>query len=152
MKKIFFILFLLFLVKTSFSSSSFLDLPLENNVLINSQALNAIVKTAKDVYNEQEEITVTFSGLPGNSKDWITLIKPNAPAREYGNWKYTKGKESGSLTFDGMRAGDYEVRVFFNTDFTIQARYPFKVIKKKVTSFEETIENSPARKLYPFIN
>ena len=146
MKKIFFILCLLFLVKISFSSSTFLDQPIENNALLNSQELNAIVKTAKDVYNENEEISVIFSGFPGSNEDWITLIKPSASSREYGNWKYTKGVTDGTLTYNGMLEGDYEVRAYFGADFTIQVRYPFKVIKStKVSTLEETIESSPAR-------
>ncbi len=104
------------------------------------------VKTSKDVYIVNEQITVNFSGLPGNKEDWITLIKPSASVRDYGNWKYTHGQSSGSLTFKGMKEGEYEVRVFFSNGFTIQARYPFKVIKStKVATLEEIIDSSPAR-------
>lgn len=129
-----------------FSSSSIPIKNLENNVLFTNDKLNATVKTTKDVYDEHEEITVAFSGLAGNKGDWITLINPEASSKEYGNWKYTNGKTSGSLTFKGMQVGDYEVRVFFGTDYTIQARYPFKVIKSsKTASVGETIDNSPAK-------
>lgn len=103
------------------------------------------IKTSKDTYTVNEPITVIFSGLPGNTNDWITLIKPSASAKDYGNWKYTKGKTNGSLSFDGMQEGNYEVRVYFSTDYTIQARYPFKVVKStKVATLEEKIESSPA--------
>ena len=104
------------------------------------------VKTSKDVFIVDEQITVIFSGLPGNKEDWITLIKPSASTRDYGNWKYTHGQTSGSLTFDGMQDGEYEVRVFFSNGSTIKARYPFKVIKSnKVATLEEIIDRSPAR-------
>ena len=103
------------------------------------------VKTTKDSYKVNEPITVTFSGLPGDKKDWITLIKTSAPVRDYGNWKYTNGKTNGSLTFDGMRAGDYEVRVFFSNGFTVQARYPFKVSKSAdEASLDDASKKSPA--------
>ncbi len=104
------------------------------------------VKTSKDNYIVNEQIIVNFSGLPGNKEDWITLIKPSAPVKDYGNWKYTHGKTSGSLTFKGMPEGEYEVRVFFSNASTIQAKYPFKVIKStKVATLEEIIDSSPAR-------
>ncbi len=146
MKNIFFLFFLLFSITTFFSSNLLIHNSEVNDILLKNQKPNAILKTSKDVYTENEEITVMFSGLPGSSGDWITLIKPSASAKEYGNWKYTKGKTSGSLTFKGMSEGDYEVRVYFGTDYTIQARYPFQVIKStKKASLEEIIASSPAK-------
>jgi len=146
MNKIFFLLCFLFSTNLSFSSSPILNKIKDSHVLIVNDELNVSVKTTKDIYNEFEEITVTFSGLAGNNDDWITLIKPSASNREYGNWKYTKGETSGSLTFEGMQEGDYEVRVFFGTDFTIQARHPFKVINSANSApLDRKIENSPAK-------
>lgn len=146
MRNIFLLFFLLSSIATCFSSTPYI-LELEvNDLILKSQNQNASVKTSKDVYIEHEEITVIFSGLPGSSGDWITLINPSASAREYGNWKYTKGKTSGSLTFKGMSEGDYEVRVYFGTDYIIQTRYPFKVITStKTASLEEIINSSPAK-------
>ncbi|RLD69131.1 MAG: hypothetical protein DRI95_00970 [Bacteroidetes bacterium] len=119
----------------------------ENRIsIIENEPEAVVVKTTKDSYKVNEPITVTFSGLPGDKKDWITLIKPSASVRDYGNWKYTNGKTSGSLTFDGMRAGDYEVRVFFSNGFTVQARYPFKVSKNAdEASLDDASEESPAK-------
>ena len=75
-----------------------------NGINLNrNEAVEISVKTAKDTYKPGEAIIVNFSGLPGSQKDWITLINPDASSREYGNWKYTEGKTSGSLTFDGMQ-------------------------------------------------
>lgn len=146
MNKIFFLLCFLFSTNLSYSSGPSLNKIKDIHVLIVNEDFNVSVKTAKDVYNELEEITVVFSGFPGGKEDWITLINPSAAARDYGNWKYTKGLTDGTLSYKGMQEGDYEVRAYFGTDFTIQARYPFKVIKSaNDESQEETIENSPAK-------
>ena len=146
MNNFFFLLCFLFSINLSYSSGTLLNKAKDNHVLMDNEEFDVSVKTAKDIYNEQEAITVIFSGLPGGNEDWITLIKPGASAREYGNWKYTKGVKDGTLTFKGMQEGDFEVRAYFGTDFTIQARYPFKVIKSnKVVTQDEAIDNSPAK-------
>ena len=146
MKKITLLLCSAILLNASFVIANVFNEKTNGINLNRNEAVELSVKTAKDTYKPGEAIIVNFSGLPGSQKDWITLINPDASSREYGNWKYTKGKTSGSLTFDGMQEGDYEVRVYFGTDYTIQARYPFKVIKNADTpSLEQTIENSPAK-------
>ncbi|MCW5520229.1 hypothetical protein J1N09_10295 [Aureitalea sp. L0-47] len=153
MNKIFFLLCFLFSANLSYSSGHLLNKIKDNHALIGNEDLNVSVKTAKDIYNELEEITVVFSGFPGGENDWITLINPSSAARDYGNWKYTKGVTDGTLTFKGLQVGDYEVRAFFGTDFTIQARYPFKVIKStNLESQQGTIDRSPAKNfLYSLI-
>ena len=85
MKKISFLFCFLFSISLCFSSSSFKNKFIVNTIVLKNTTLNASVKTTKDVYNELEEIIVSFSGLPGSKGDWITLIKPSASARDYGN-------------------------------------------------------------------
>ncbi|RLD70208.1 MAG: hypothetical protein DRJ10_20595, partial [Bacteroidetes bacterium] len=146
MKKITLLLYVAVFLNSSIAFASIFGKN-KNEISINENEPEAvIVKTTKDSYKVNEPITVTFSGLPGDKKDWITLIKPSASVRDYGNWKYTNGKTSGSLTFDGMRAGDYEVRVFFSNGFTIQARYPFKITKSAdEASLDDASKKSPAQ-------
>ncbi len=107
------------------------------------------VKTAKDTYKPKEEITVNFSGLPGNKKDWINVIKASAADNSYGsNWKYTNGKTSGSFSYNGVYSeGEYEARVYFDNGLVVKARYKFTVSNSgggEVTKLEG-VENSPAK-------
>ncbi len=128
----------------------------KNGVNLNKiEPTEIVIKTSKDVYKTRESITVNFSGLPGNKKDWINVIKASASAKDFGSsWKYTNGKTSGSLTFDGMYAeGDYEVRVYFDNGLVIKARYKFKVSKNVVESKpDHSLENSPARSYIGSLN
>lgn len=85
------------------------------------------VKTDKTTYKPWEAITITFSGLPGNARDWISYAVVGSTDDKYYRWAYTDGKQSGTLKFDGAEEGKYEVRVFFNNDAKTQVRYPFTV-------------------------
>jgi len=127
-----------------------------NKIIFNDKTpVGIIVTTSKDVYKIKEAITVNFSGLPGNKKDWINVIKASASAKDFGSkWKYTNGKTSGSLTFDGIyAAGDYEVRVYFDNGMVIKARYKFKVSNEVVASKpDHSLENSPARSYIGSLN
>ncbi|MGE5657357.1 MAG: lectin-like protein [Actinomycetota bacterium] len=75
---------------------------------------SATVKTQKSSYTPNQGIEVEFSGFPGNNSDWITIVPANAADNTYKEWYYTQGKTSGTHTFKGLPAGDYEVRGYFN--------------------------------------
>lgn len=84
----------------------------------------------KNTYSRSEGITVTWSGLPGNSHDWITLVPVGTSDSTYGEWFYTEGRRSGSHTFAAQEPGDYEVRVYFNWPdggYVVQKRIKIKV-------------------------
>ena len=86
--------------------------------------------TGKDVYVPHEPIVVDFSGLPGNPGDWITVVSASLDSTTFAQWRDTRGEISGSLTFEGLPAGDYEARLYLDWPeggYTIQARYPFTV-------------------------
>lgn len=94
-------------------------------------AAQAGVKTGKDTYKSNEMIGVAYSGLPGNQKDWITIVKATAPTNTYDEWYYTTGQASGTLVFRALPAGSYEARVYYNWpdgDYKVQGRYSFKVV------------------------
>lgn len=91
---------------------------------------SAAVKTEKDTYNADENITIFFRNLPGNQKDWITIVPLGAPEDIWGNWKYIKGNTEGSIMFSGQGSGQYEVRVYYNYPeggMKVHHRYPFTV-------------------------
>lgn len=84
----------------------------------------------RNTYSRSEGITVTWSGLPGNSHDWITLVPVGTSDSTYGEWFYTDGRRSGSHTFAAQEPGDYEIRVYFNWPdggYVVQKRIKIKV-------------------------
>jgi TolB-like protein len=88
------------------------------------------IKPDKKSYSESEKVTIEYSGLPGNDKDWITFVSESSPDTTYGDWFYTEGKKSGMHTFGGVSPGDYEIRVYFNWPpggYTVHARLKIKV-------------------------
>ncbi len=72
---------------------------------------SAIITVAKEVFAEGEPIRVEFSGLPGRYKDWITLVEASKADKNYGKYIYVK--KSGSVVFDGMPPGEYEIRAMY---------------------------------------
>jgi hypothetical protein len=86
--------------------------------------------TSKDHYLPEESITVTYSAMPGNAQDWITVVGSKAPDDSYGEYFYTEGRAQGSQIFKGLDPGTYEVRAFHdwpNGGYEIKARYRFVV-------------------------
>lgn len=83
--------------------------------------------TNKKIFSAGEKITVEYSGMAGNTQDWITLVQTGKPDNQYGPWKYTEGRRSGSMIFDGLPAGEYEARAYFNNGYVVEKRYSFTV-------------------------
>lgn len=84
----------------------------------------------RNTYTSGQGITVKWSGLPGNSHDWITLVPVGTSDSTYGEWFYTEGRRSGSHTFSAQIPGDYEIRVYFNWPdggYVVQKRIKIKV-------------------------
>lgn len=107
---------------------------------------NIQAKTEKPVYLPSEKVKVTFSGFPGNSKDWIDVVPAAyADGQGQGNWQFTNGTQSGTMEFNGFPEGNYEVRVFFNNESSpVRYRYPFtvgntvskgKICRKELSTF-----------------
>ncbi|MBF2089181.1 MAG: hypothetical protein IGR80_00105 [Synechococcales cyanobacterium K44_A2020_017] len=95
-----------------------------------AQQSTPLAAPLRDTYAPGEAIAIDYSGLPGNRQDWITLVDANAPDDTYGDWFYTDGQRSGRYTFDGLEAGTYEVRVYFNwpdDGYQVRSRYQFTV-------------------------
>ena len=92
--------------------------------------LNATsVETNKEKYKNNENITVTFSEMGGNAQDWIGIYKEN-DNNDWENivqWDWTNGKVNGSTLFNGLKTGKYEVRLFLNNSFELQATFTFEV-------------------------
>ncbi len=100
------------------------------------------IETTKNSYNIGENIVVDFKNMKGEeNQDWIAIY-PKGSSNDWGNviyWKWTHGLINGSITFDSLPLGEYEVRAFFNNSFKLEKSYPFTVrnIKKKSTIYED---------------
>lgn len=102
----------------------------DNNITDNTYKGTAVIKLNKTIYTRFEQVTVSYSGLPGNQNDWITLISASASDSTYGEWFYTYGQKSGSYTFKVSEPGDYEVRVYYdwpNGGYVVRQRIKIKV-------------------------
>ncbi len=75
-------------------------------------------------YFIDQNIVVSWSGLPGNAKDWITIAPVGSSDAVTTTWQYTGGGTSGSMTFtngiwtSGYPSGSYTARAFINDTFT----------------------------------
>lgn len=73
-----------------------------------------VLSSSKKTYRTGEKITISYSGMPGNAYDWITLVKKDDPPDHYREWFYTKGMKKGGHTFNAVNPGEYEVRAFYD--------------------------------------
>jgi hypothetical protein len=78
-------------------------------------------------YVAGDAITVGFAALPGNAYDWVAVCAAGAPDMSYIQWKYTNGEVTGSRSFAGLAAGNYEARAYVNNTFTRIATSTFTV-------------------------
>ncbi|GAB4034926.1 hypothetical protein GCM10028809_42170 [Spirosoma gilvum] len=96
---------------------------------------NLSVKTTQPTYKPGEKITVQYSGMPGNSRDWISLAQPGSAEDKYLVWGYTDAKQTGTIEFaGGLPEGTYEVRTYFNNEGVVRTRYKFTVSKTSTTT------------------
>lgn len=79
-----------------------------------SQLVSKFLEVKNEEIRGGQEIIVYYSGLPGNSQDWITIVERDKPDNTFGQWFYTQGNKSGSHTFNGIPEGIYEIRVYFD--------------------------------------
>src|SRR4029450_5983147 len=66
-------------------------------------------------------ITVTYSNLPGNAKDWIAIAPAGSDNTTYTDFVFTGGQINGTATFTAPSAGTYVARAFSNNTFTLLA-------------------------------
>jgi hypothetical protein len=113
-----------------------------------------VITLSADKFSPGESILVKEINLPGNPQDWLTLVKVDVPASEFGEWFYTKGVTEGSWTFSApKRPGDYEVRVFFDYPAggeTMHARAPMEVEESRTT--ESTKDSKSNQSVTPVLS
>lgn len=84
----------------------------------------ATVTPGKSAYTMAENITISFTGMPGDPQDWIAIAPVGFPDDDQAEWRFTGGGASGSVTFTGgfsltgFPAGNYVARAYLNNTFT----------------------------------
>jgi len=102
---------------------------------INAEDDGAVTLSSVSEYNPYDLIHVSFNNMAGNATDWIGIY-PAGASYEFENvikWRYLGGKESGELTLNGLPAGEYDIRAFFNNSLTKQATKTITVLDKVAT-------------------
>lgn len=72
------------------------------------------LETARQVYRAGETVEVKYAGLPGNQRDWVTVVPLGTPRDQWGRWTYTDGKTSGSFEVADLEPGAYEARLYLD--------------------------------------
>jgi len=96
---------------------------------VNNQEDNTPRFTAKKEFKFNETIKINFSNFTNHHKDWIAIYSAGS-SNAWGNvkqWHWTDNKTNGTLNFNALPAGNYEVRGFYNNSFTPKTSYSFKV-------------------------
>jgi Kelch motif/Galactose oxidase, central domain len=86
-------------------------------------ALAATISTDASSYAVGQDITVAWTGLPGNATDWVTLAPQGSDPTAYDTYVYTGGQTSGSYTFSGglSIAGTFVARAFPDNTYSVAA-------------------------------
>ncbi len=89
---------------------------------------NATLTTDASSYPVGATVQVTYSGLPGNTNDWISIANYGSATTQYVQWHYTGGGTSGTMNFTGLAAGTYEARAYPKNTYNLLTRSaPFTV-------------------------
>ncbi|MFN0247151.1 MAG: hypothetical protein ACKV2T_09585 [Kofleriaceae bacterium] len=82
---------------------------------VTGTAPNITVTTDQGTYNLGQTITVSWTNLPGNNNDWISIAPAGSPDTSVIRWVYTGGQANGSYAFEGISTpGNYVARAFLN--------------------------------------
>ena len=81
------------------------------------QEEGVVLTSEKEVYDPEELIHISFDRFRGAGSDWIGVfpVGTDAAPENAIQWKYAKGLVSGTLNFDGLAPGNYEVKASFAT-------------------------------------
>ena len=102
-----------------------------NGLLLASmvQSLVAANVGTRSEHQLGEKILVTFHNMEAKNRDWIGIYSQGA-SNDWENviaWKWTGDTTDGSIIFDSLPWGRYEVRAFYNNSFHTEATTRFKI-------------------------
>ena len=116
-----------------FSANGYLLLATATFTVQNGPLSTIVTNTG--VYAPNQPIAATFTNASGSPNDWIGLYVAGAANTAYLQWLYVDGAQTaaagvlnGSVSFPtGLPAGTYEVRLFLNNTYTMEASAAFSV-------------------------
>jgi Mg-chelatase subunit ChlD len=90
----------------------------------------SLVRTARTDLRTGEPITVVWQNFPGFDGDYIYIVRRGEPDNASGiDYHQLKGRRAGRVLFtQRYEPGDYEVRAYFNNEYTVQDRFPFTIL------------------------
>jgi len=99
------------------------------------EVFNTTVTTNSEAYLG-DNISVTLSGMPGNSGDWVGIFKKGDPDvwEKCIAWKFDGKVKDGTYDLDSVPIGEYEVRIFLNNSMKRLAKAGFKVVVKPLNT------------------
>lgn len=80
------------------------------------------LSTSKSSYSTDEAVVIDYHRGSGSTRDWVGIFKRGDLTSScdqndsYVTWVYTNGS-SGSVSFNGLAAGDYEAQLFSNDGY-----------------------------------
>jgi hypothetical protein len=83
-----------------------------------SFTVGSSVTTSATNYASAATVTVNYTGLPGNPRDWIAISAAGSPDTSFVQYVYTNGAVSGQTSFTGIADGAYVARAYSNDTFT----------------------------------
>jgi len=102
----------------------------------------ATIKSNKELYSTREQIVATFDNMSGGNEDWIAIY-PAGTTNDWGNviqWDWIRGEVSGTKSFEALPTGTYDIRVFFNNSFNVEASTQINVDENGTTTVKTTKE------------
>ena len=84
------------------------------------------IETNKKKYDVGEQIVVRFFNLPSGDMHWIGLYNRGDDHDQYLVWEWARGG-TGSVDFDGLNAGNYDARLFFDDSYVLEYEVKFQV-------------------------
>ncbi len=87
---------------------------------------NTTVTTDAGSYPSGSPVQVSWTNMSGSQTDYVSIF--TFPGDTFVDYQYTYGPVNGSTTFNGLAAGTYVVRAFFNGGYVAQAQSaPFTI-------------------------
>ena len=93
------------------------------------QTLSAANLESRGEYQLGNKIFVKFHNMQAKNKDWIGIYYQGSN-NDWDNvvaWKWTGDTTDGSVTFEPLTWGRYEIRAFYNNSFHTEATSSFKI-------------------------
>ena len=100
-------------------------------IAINAPQLKAQnIVSDKNNYLPTDEVVVSFSNVPPNSKNWIGIYKEGEIPGEINStlWSYIDESSSGSKGFNSLPSGVYDAHFLLDDSYQILASTKFKVL------------------------